>query len=86
MIITNVFMGFLDASKAFDRIRHSTLFKKLIDRQIPSYIVRIMIYRYTNQTMCVRWSRILSEGFYVSMVSGKVDYSHHICLMNILTI
>ena len=40
----SMFMGFLDASKAFDRIRHSTLFKKLIDRQVPSYIVRIMIY------------------------------------------
>ena len=59
-------MGFLDVSKAFDRIRHSTLFKKLIDRQEPSYIVRIMIYWYTNQTMFVRWSGILSKGFQVS--------------------
>ena len=62
----SMFMGFLDASKAFDRIRHSTSFKKLIDRQVPSYIVRIMIYWYINQTMFVRWSRILSEGFQVS--------------------
>ena len=62
----SMFMGFLDASKAFDRIRHSTLFKKLIDRQVPSYIVRIMIYWYTNQTMFVRWSGILSKGFQVS--------------------
>ena len=38
-----MFMGFLDASKAFDRIRHSTFFKKLIDRQVPSYIVRIIL-------------------------------------------
>ena len=59
----SMFMGFLDASKAFDRSRHSTLFKKLIDRQVPSYIVRIMIYWYTNQTTYIRWSRILSEGF-----------------------
>ena len=62
----SMFMGFLDASKAFDRIRHSTLFKKLIDRQVPSYIVRIMIYWYTNQTMFVCWSGILSKGFQVS--------------------
>ena len=27
----SMFMGFLDASKAFDRIRHSMLFKKLHD-------------------------------------------------------
>ena len=62
----SMFMGFLDTSKAFDRIRHSALFKKLIDRQVPSYIVRIMIYWYTNQTMFVRWSGILSKGFQVS--------------------
>ena len=60
-----MFMCFLDASKAFDRIRHSTLFKKLIDKQLPSYIVRIMIYWFTNQAMFVRWSRFLSEGFQV---------------------
>ncbi|KAI0236036.1 hypothetical protein LSAT2_013382, partial [Lamellibrachia satsuma] len=33
---------------------------------VPSYIVRIVMYWYTNQTMFVRWSRILSEGFQVS--------------------
>ena len=58
----SMFMGFLDASKAFDRIRHSTLFKKLIDRQVPSYIVRILIYWYTNQTMFVRWGFQVSNG------------------------
>ena len=62
----SMFLGFLDASKAIDRIRHSTLFNTLIDRQVRSYIVRIMITWYINQTMCVRWSRILSEGFHVS--------------------
>ena len=59
----SMFMGFLDASKAFDRIKHSTLFKKLIDRQVPCHTVRIVLYWYTNQTMVVRWSKILSEGF-----------------------
>ena len=49
----SVFMGFLNDSNAFDRIRHSTLFKKLIDRQVPSYIVRIVIYWYTNRTVCM---------------------------------
>ena len=62
----SMFMGFPDASKAFDKIRNSTLFKKLIDIQVPSYTVRIMIYWCTNQTMFVRWSGILSKGFQVS--------------------
>ena len=38
-----MFMGFLDASKAFDRLKHSLLFQKLIDRKVPGYIIRIMI-------------------------------------------
>ena len=32
---TSVYVAFLDASKAFDKISHWTLFKKLIDRHIP---------------------------------------------------
>ena len=40
----SMFMGFLDASKAFDRLKHTTLFRKLIDRRVPNYIVRIMMY------------------------------------------
>ena len=62
----SMFMGFLDASKAFDRLKHSTLFRKLIDRRVPNYIVRIMMYWYANQTTCVRWSGIVSQGFHVT--------------------
>ena len=62
----SMFMGFLDASKAFDRLRHSLLFQKLIDRKVPGYITRIMIYWYASQTMYVRWSGILSHGFHVT--------------------
>ena len=62
----SMFMRFIDASKAFDRLKHSTLFRKLIDRRVPNYIVRIMMYWYANQTMCVRWSGIVSQGFHVT--------------------
>ena len=62
----SMFMGFLDASKAFDRLKHSLLFQKLIDRKVPGYIIRIMIYWYASQTMYVRWSGILSRGFHVA--------------------
>ena len=59
-----MFMGFLDALKAFDRLKHSILFQKLIDRKVPGYITRILIYWYASQTMYVRWSGILSHGFH----------------------
>ena len=56
----------MDASKAFDRVKHSVLFNKLINRGAPSYIVRILMYWYVNQTMYVRWGRTLSSSFRVT--------------------
>ena len=44
---------FLDASKAFDRVCHSKLFKKLEDRNIPGYILRMIVFWYENQIMAV---------------------------------
>ena len=60
-----VFICFLDASKAFDRINHWRLFKKLIDRNIPLFIVRLIVYWYRHQVMNVRWGNACSTPFLV---------------------
>ena len=57
---------FLDASKAFDRVNHSLLSNKLIKRGVCGYLLRIIIYWYETQTMCVKWGNITSGSFGVS--------------------
>ncbi len=63
---SSVFVAFLDASKAFDKLNHWILFKKLIDRHVPLYLVKILCYWYQQQTMCVRWGSTTSTMFHVS--------------------
>ena len=64
---TSVYVAFLDASKAFDKINHWLLFKKLIERQMPLYLVTILCYWYRHQVMFVRWGSSLSTGFRVTI-------------------
>ena len=52
---TSVYVAFLGASKAFDKISHWTLFRKLIDRKVPMYLIKILCYWYQHPLMSVRW-------------------------------
>ena len=61
-----VYTCFLDASKAFDKVNHWTLFNKLIKRKVPRLIVRIMLFWYQKQSMCVKWGKTISKYFPVS--------------------
>lgn len=60
------FICFFDASKAFDRVNHSLLFKALTNRRVPSYIVRMLDFWYTQQNICIRWGNAFSTFFKVS--------------------
>lgn len=63
---SSVFLCFIDATKAFDRVNHYKLFMKLINRGVPRYLVRILVFWYANQVMHVKWDSVLSESFHVS--------------------
>ena len=45
---TTVFVTFLDASKAFDRVNYWMLFSKLIDKNVPLFIVKLLVFWYTK--------------------------------------
>ena len=60
---SNVYVCALDMSKAFDRVKHSSLFEKLLERDLPAVYVRLLIYMYRKQTAKVRWNKTDSEEF-----------------------
>ena len=60
-----IYLCFMDASKAFDRVNHHCLLNKLLVRGIPSIVVRLLYTWLLTQSFVVRWSNILSEHFTV---------------------
>ena len=60
---SNVFVAFLDFSKAFDTISHCGLFLKLIDRKVSLCFLMIIMYWYMNMRYNVKWSKSYSAFF-----------------------
>ena len=65
---SNVFCSFLDATKAFDRLVHSGLFLKLLQRRTPMIFLNIIISWYSNLLCRVRWGQSLGDWF--SILAG----------------
>ena len=62
---STMFMCFIDASKAFDRVNHEKLFYKLQARGVPTSVVRILVFWYSHQSMYVKWGNSTSAPFKV---------------------
>ena len=63
---SNIYCCFLDASRAYDRVSHKTLFKMLNDRYVPLIFIRILAYWYKHQSLYIKWGNCLSTPFSVS--------------------
>jgi len=61
-----VYVAFMDASKAFDKINHFHLMAKLIQCNVPIIIVRLLYFWYKTQNFMVRWGGYTSDVFHVT--------------------
>ena len=60
---STVYGCLLDCTKAFDTIKHSILFEKLLEAKVPPVIVRLLISIYRRQMANVRWKSNVSSQF-----------------------
>ena len=60
---SNVFALFLDASKAFDKVKHDKMFKMLVDYNICPLLLRMIMVMYENGNAKVKWNNNYSEIF-----------------------
>ena len=63
---SKVYACLIDASKAFDLVDHSILFEKLLERNMPKPLVRLLLRWYKSQHLSVRWMGKSSDYFQVS--------------------
>ena len=56
----------MDMSKAFDTVKHSLLFQKLLDQGLPPIIVRFLLVTYKLQRANVKWNSDTSEFFAIT--------------------
>ena len=61
-----MYVAYLDALKAFDRVNQNKLFIKLLNNGIPKWIVKVISQWYCNQTLCVKWGSLISYVFPVN--------------------
>ena len=61
-----VFSCMMDMTKAFDLVKHSLMFKKLLEAGLPAIFIRLLIFIYVNQFANVRWDGSFSTIFNLS--------------------
>ena len=61
-----VYIAALDASKAFDKLNHRCLVRKMLQRGIPQCFICVLTDWYTKLTSVVRWQGMLSTSFSIN--------------------
>jgi len=60
---TDVYCCLIDASKAFDRVKHDKLFELLMKRGIPATVTRLLLDMHRRQHVRIKWNGSYSQFF-----------------------
>ena len=60
---SSVFVALLDASRAFDQVHYIRLFRLLSGRGLCPLLIKLLLFMYTHQTLCVKWDSVTSAPF-----------------------
>ena len=79
---TPVFLCFVDAKSAFDRVSYKKLFTLLCCRGAPKYIVLLLLNWYNQMNICVKWGNCKSRTFNMnnSIKQGSCISPYLFCL------
>ena len=80
---SEVFVGIMDMTKAFDNVKQSVLFWKLVDKGIPAIYLRLLLNIYTKQRANVR--ALFRIRFLSEMVLNREGFYHLISTAFTLT-
>ena len=63
---SSVYCTMLEATKAFDRVKYTKLFRVLMVRRLLPVVLRILLFMYTHSSARVLWNGCVSKHFSVS--------------------
>ena len=63
---SEVFSCLMDMTKAFNNVKYSVLFSRLIKANLSAIFIRILFFIYVNQFANIRWNGVYSEVFNIS--------------------
>jgi len=55
----------LDISKAFEKVNHCCMFIKLMNRNVPVVLLKVLLNWYDKCAVLVCWNNVLSICFYL---------------------
>ena len=74
-----MYVTFLDASKAFDRIDRRLLFEKMIKKSVALFIIKLLVFWYSRQRMFVRWGDMFHQFMLPTLSSSVVLF--YLCFL-----